>query len=320
MIRVGILGTAAIAKRFLAPAFIESPYFELIGFSSRDSNQARNVSEDFGCRGLGTYDEMLNREDIDLVYIPLPTGLHCEWVLKALSSNKHVLCEKSLGLNFQEVETIVKTAISMNKLVMESFQFRFHSQHEKVKSWLSTGKIGSIRNFRSSFGFPPLNQHGNIRYKKELGGGAFLDAGAYTVKAAQFILGANLNVTSASTYSTLGFEVDIYGSATLTSIDSVTAQLSYGFDNFYQCNYEIWGSKGRILVNRAFTAGPDVTPTVLIETDAGSSLVSLPRDNHFVNMLKYIAEIIKDEDYQDEYAECLSQSRLMSEILNSSNF
>ena len=85
---------------------------------------------------------------------------------------------------------MVDLARRQNRLLMETFQFRFHAQHAVVKEILASGLIGDIRCFRSAFGFPPFpDGKANIRYQKALGGGALLDAGAYTIKAATFMLG-----------------------------------------------------------------------------------------------------------------------------------
>ena len=318
-IRVGILGTASIAIRFIAPTLKSHPQFELIGFSSRSKERGIEISKRFECTYLGPYDQAVSNSNIDLIYIPLPNSLHYPWVIKSLENEKHVICEKSIGINHNEVVKMVNKAIHHKKLLVESFQFRFHSQHKTVKSWLNQGKIGEIRSFRSSFGFPPLKNKIDIRYQRKLGGGALLDAGAYTIKAASFILGHELTVDSSNLYTSQDHDVDIYGGASLASKTDIFAHIAFGFDNFYQCNYELWGSLGKLSVNRAFTAGPQITPTINHESTEGIKIIELPKDDHFYNLFTHVNNCIIEENFEAEYKEILVQSRLMREFRQKNN-
>ena len=89
--KVGVLGCAHIAIRSLLPAFSSSERFELAGIASRDFHKAQLVAAPYHCVAYGSYEELLDNEDIELVYIPLPTGLHYEWIHKALEKGKHVI-------------------------------------------------------------------------------------------------------------------------------------------------------------------------------------------------------------------------------------
>jgi len=286
-LKIGVLGCANIARRSVIPAIKSMEQFELIAIASRTLSKANDFAAQFDCSPIEGYDELLSTKDIDAVYIPLPTGMHLEWITKSLEAGKHVLCEKSLVENYSEAQQIIKLAKEKKLLIAENFMFPFHSQQAYVKTLLAEGEIGELRNFRSSFGFPPFADKNNIRYQKELGGGALLDAGTYPTKAAQMILGNELTVLSAHLYIDKNLDVDLWGSALLKSEDqNITAQLSFGFDNFYQCNYEIWGSKGKITVHRSFTAGPGFMPTITIEKQGISTTQTLKADNHFINLLE----------------------------------
>lgn len=316
-LRVGVLGCANIAVRSLGPAFQEHELYDLAAFAGRDFSKTNEVSKKFGCEALSSYQQLIDRNDIDLVYIPLPNSLHYEWVIKALKSGKHVLCEKSLGCNYSEVESMVNEARRYNKLLIENFQFRFHSQHQFVKNMLINGEIGDIRSFRSSFGFPPFPDSKNIRYDKELGGGALLDAGAYTIKATQFIMGNNFEVKAASLNISEKIGVDIFGGLFMQNTTGQFAQSSFGFDNFYQCNYEIWGSKGKITSTRAFTAPPGFEPTILLEKQGCTSeSICLPADDHFSNLLTHIVKCIELGDFESENLQNLQQAKNIKEVLD----
>ena len=199
---------------------------------------------------------------------------------------------------------------------MENFQFRFHSQLEFIKNLIDSGQIGELRNIRSSFGFPPFQDNDNIRYQKALGGGSLLDAGAYPLKITQIFLGHDVYVDSACLGSTNGKEVDIWGSAFLKHRrSSITSQIAFGFDHYYQNSLELWGSKGKVTANRIFTAGPGVNPEVIVETKNGVETHLLPEDNHFINMLNHFANcILTKQNLNDEYSQNINQARLLGEL------
>ena len=315
-LRVGILGCANIAIRSLAPAFQNHPSYELIAFAGRNRIKTKETSKKFNCEAIISYQSLIDRNDIDLVYIPLPNSLHYEWVIKSLRSNKHVLCEKSLGCNYKEVESMVFESRKNNKLLIENFQFRFHSQHQFVKKMIKNGDIGQIRCFRSSFGFPAFSDTQNIRYNNELGGGALLDAGAYTIKATQFMMGDGFIVKAANLNTPKEKNVDIFGGIYMQNKFGEFAELSFGFDNFYQCNYEIWGSKGKITASRAFTAAPGFEPTVIIEKQNDIESINLPEDDHFSNLLTHIINCIELNDFEIENLQNLQQANNIREVVN----
>lgn len=313
-LRIGILGCANIAVRSMMPEVYRHPDCRLEAVASRTLEKAAVHARQYGCRAL-SYDDLVVDPHVDAVYIPLPTGLHSEWVMRCLRSGKHVLCEKSLGCSLSEVRGMVAEAQRNRLLLMETFQFRFHSQHAHVKELMKSGALGDVRCFRSSFGFPPFpDGAANIRYQKSLGGGALLDAGAYTIRATSFMMGASFKVKAATLRYDSEFGVDLGGAIYLENKDGLVSETAFGFDHFYQCNYEIWGSKGKLTARRAFTAPPGLSPEVVLETAAGTEVRTLPSDNHFANMLSYFSEATRRCDYERDYSEALTQAELIQQV------
>lgn len=315
-IRVGVLGCADIAIKYLAPAFKKHHRFDLVGFAGRNIDKTLLISKQFECQHFESYQLLIDRDDIDLIYIPLPNSLHHEWVIKSLDSGKHVLCEKSLGCSYEEVLEMVDAARRNGKLLFENFQFRFHSQHQFVKKILEEGEIGEIRVFRSSFGFPPFNDSENIRYSSVLGGGSLLDAGAYVLKAADFILGGEFEVRAATLNVSPDLGIDIFGGIYMQNNNGQFAELSFGFDNYYQCNYEIWASKGKLTVTRAFTAPPGFAPTIIVEKQGRKEEIILSADDHFEKMLSYVFDCINNKKFEFEYSQNLTQALKIEKVKN----
>lgn len=313
-IRIGVMGCANIAVRSVIPALLASKQFDLVAVASRTAEKAEAIATSFGCEALQGYASLLAREDIDAVYVPLPTGLHEEWILKSLEADKHVFTEKSLAVDLASTSRLLAASRSRERVLMEDFMYRHHSQHQFVWDHLKRETIGQLRLLRASFGFPPLDR-GNFRYKKDLGGGVILDAAAYTVNLAMWILGTDLEVASSDIFVDRSDAVSLYGAASLRSASTgLTAQVAFGFANFYQCNYELWGSKGLLYCERAFTAPPGFTPRVRIATAGESTEYALAPDNHFVNICNEFARCIRDRAFDAHHEQIYHQSRLLTEL------
>ena len=311
--RIGVLGCAKIAIRSLIPELHHHDDFELVGIASRSIEKASVLAEQYGCQAM-SYEAMVTHLDIDAVYVPLPTSLHAEWVVRCLNNRKHVLCEKSLGCSLSEVEAMTLLARKNKLLLMENFQFRFHSQHEFVKKIIADGVLGNVRCVRAAFGFPPFADGlTNIRYDQDLGGGALLDTGSYMIKISTYLLGHDMTVKASTLNYISGYEVEMGGSIYLQSASGIVSETAFGFDNFYQCNYEIWGSKGKVTVKRAYTVPPSVEPEIIIETSAGIEVRLLPADNHYKNMLTYFFKTILSGEYDIEYKENIIQAQLIEQ-------
>lgn len=315
-IRIGILGCADIARRSTLPALntLNSKYI-IAGIASRDINKARELSGKFNVKYSYDYDSLLDKSLIDMVYIPLPNSLHYEWIMKAIDCGIHVLVEKSLACSFNHVQEIIEKARDKNLAVIENFQFRFHPQMDYIINILKNGEIGELHSIRSSFGFPLFADKNNIRYSKELGGGALLDAGAYPVKITQMLMGNNVLVNAAKLYYDTKLGIDLWGGAFLSSTrSSLFSEIAFGFDNYYQCNLELWGSKGKITADRIFTAPPELQPSITIENESGKKCELIPASNHFINMLEYVYDLIRHGDFNEEYNQNLNQAKLIEGI------
>ena len=315
-LRIGILGCANIAEKHIVPALTELKMkYEIIGIASRNLDKARLFASKFNIKPYAGYDSLIDKEKIDVIYIPLPNSLHYEWIMKAMDQGIHVLAEKPLTTSYKETKEIIQKAQQQKLAVVENFQFRFHSQLKTIVEIIDNDVIGEIKCIRSSFGFPPFSNQDNIRYKKELGGGALLDAGAYPVKISSMFLGEDISVKASKLAYNPELQVDISGGAFLSSKNSnLFSEIAFGFDNYYQCNLELWGSKGKLTAERIFTSPPNYNPSIIIEDKHGKEKKVLPEDNHFVNMLNHVYELIEVGNFENEYKQNLIQSRLLEKM------
>ncbi|MFE6049453.1 Gfo/Idh/MocA family protein [Kitasatospora sp. NPDC056446] len=281
-VRIGVLGTASIAWRRTLPAFAEVPGLELAAVASRERASAERFTERFGGTPVEGYRQLLERPDVDAVYVPLPTGLHHEWVARALRAGKHVLAEKPLTGSAGHTRELVALARERGLLLRENLMFTHHHRHERVRRLVADGAIGELRSLTAVFGIPPLPAT-DVRYRPELGGGALLDVGVYPVRAARLLLGDDLRVLGAHLRTAAPDGVDVAGAALLGTPDGVTAQLAFGFEHHYRNAYELWGSTGRMVVDRAFTPPADQEVDIRIERPDGVETVRLAADHQFRN-------------------------------------
>jgi len=301
-IRIGVMGCASIAQRLMIPAIKQLPeQFELVGIASRTIEKSKQFADMFGCEPIVGYDTLIQRADIDAIYMPLPTGLHKEWIMKALRAGKHVYAEKSIAMNAEDAQSMVDQAKHNHVALMEGYMFQYHTQHQEVKNLIANGEIGDIRLIRASFGFPPFKDSSNFRYDNAIGGGALKDAAGYVWRCVNFLCGNVFQLRAANVhYDDRG--TSIYGSAFAAAGD-VSAEISFGFDNYYQCNYEIWGSKGKITCPRAFTPKPtEVTHVILEKQDYRKDFDENPF-NHFMAAMNEFHRIVVDADSRDKHYE-----------------
>ena len=171
--------------------------------------------------------------------------------------------------------------------------FIYHNQLNVLDKIVKSGEIGAVRLFRISFGFP-MRAKNDFRYNKELGGGALLDAGGYCLKYASYLLGDSAHLTTAQVNYVEGFEVDMYGSATIANKYGDIVQLAFGMDNDYKCEIEIWGSKGSITSNRILTAPVEFKPTYTIKKNQEFDTRELPSDDAFLKSILHFINCVNN--------------------------
>jgi dTDP-3,4-didehydro-2,6-dideoxy-alpha-D-glucose 3-reductase len=290
-VRLGVIGCADIAVRRVLPAARDQAGLRLVAVSARDPRRAQQVAGAFGCETEPDYRRLLERTDIEAVYIPLPVALHAPWTLAALRHGKHVLVEKPLSTSADLAESLAGYAEERGLVLMENFMFLHHGRNHAARRLLERGAIGPLRAFSAAFAVPP-RPAGDIRYRPDLGGGALYDIGVYPLRAAQFFLGGRLEVLGAH-LDPGESGVDVGGAVLLRSPGGVTVQLTFGMRHAYQSRYELWGADGRIVADRAFTAPPDLPAALRIEGQPGAREVISPPQDQSANTLRRFARAVR---------------------------
>jgi predicted dehydrogenase len=182
-LRIGILGAAAIAPQALIKPARQVPEVTVAAVAARDRRRADAFARKHGIpRVYDSYAALVEADDIDAVYIPLPNGLHGGWTLRAVAAGKHVLCEKPFTANASEARAVAEAVGKTDRVVMEAFHYRYHPLTARVLQLVGDGTIGAVRHVEAHLCFP-LPRFSDIRYNLGLAGGATMDAGCYVLHA-----------------------------------------------------------------------------------------------------------------------------------------
>ena len=308
-IRIGVLCPSEIAFRRFMPALKQLENFEYIGlaaatereFTGADSDKVRSSelakAETFifahGGKIFEGYEALIHSNEVDAIYLPLPPALHYKWGKKVLENGKHLLMEKPFTTSLAETQELLSLAEKKGLAVHENYMFLYHSQLKKVIELIANGTLGELRLIRAAFGFP-MRGKDDFRYQKAMGGGALLDCGGYPVRLALELLGETAKVTQSRLIQPEGYEVDLYGNAVLENKNGLCAQISFGMDNAYQCQLEVWGSKATLIAPRIFTAGADVMPKLVLKLSSGESVLELPKDDQFLHSLEVFYQLVRE--------------------------
>ncbi|MFF0221235.1 Gfo/Idh/MocA family protein [Streptomyces sp. NPDC004629] len=314
---MGVIGCAGIAVRRMLPAFAACPDIEIAAVASRDAAKARQVAERFGCRAVRGYAELLQQDDIQAVYVPLPAALHARWTEAALRTGRPVLAEKPLTTDPRRTAELLELARRRGLVLMENIMFVHHHRHEAVRRLVADGAIGELRAFHAAFTIPPLAE-ADIRYDPELGGGALADVGVYPLRAALHFLGDRLDVVGARLTRGEGRRVETSGAALLGTPGTVTAQITFGMEHAYRSAYELWGSEGSITVDRAFTPPADHVPVIGLNRGRTAEEIRLAPHDQVAATVAAFAAAVRTGTEPDDGA-TLRQAELLDEIHRSAS-
>ncbi len=255
-VRWGIISTANIGVKAVAPAIQASSNGKLVAVGSRDGRRAAELYTFVpGVRIYSDYESVIDDPDIEAIYIPLPNSLHAEWTLKALQAGKHVLCEKPLAITREEGALMVDAARIHDVLLMEAFMYRFHPQIIWTLQRIAKGLIGPVRLVRASFSFDIRTHRENIRLQPEMAGGSLMDVGCYPVNLCRAIFGRQPRSVAARVYVTSPTSVDLTTSAVLDYGDGCFGLLDSSLELPTRQGAEIVGDAGIITLPVPFTPG-----------------------------------------------------------------
>jgi predicted dehydrogenase len=301
-LRWGVLGVAKIATQKVIPAIQRADNCEVVAIASRDLAKARQASSELGIpRAYSSYQELLDDDGIDAVYIPLTNDLHVPWTTRAAESGKHVLCEKPIALNADDARTLLKVRDRSGVCIQEAFMVRAHPQWRRAKEMVDAGDLGDVRAISGFFSYLNTDAR-NVRNVKELGGGGLLDIGCYLVNTARYIFGGEPIRVAGTVELDPTFGVDRLTSMILDfggrhAIGTCSTQLQA-----YQ-RIQIVGTKGRLEIEIPFNSPPDRPCRLLVDRTGdlfggGIEVIELPVVDQYTLQAQEFASSILEKRTQ----------------------
>ena len=265
-----LLSTARINER-LIPAIRNSKNSNLMAVASRNLEKSKKYAKKFSIeKAYGSYEELLNDKEIDVVYISLPNHLHCEWSIKIANTKKHVLCEKPLAPSLNEINRMISVSKKNKVMIQEATMMRFHPQTNYVRKLIKDNKIGKVHYISAIFAITNLN-YKDIRYSYSIkhGGGSLYDLGSYCISFVRSILNKEPKKVFANKGIIKGRgKVDQIFSGFLEFEDNIEMHFYTSMRSFPHESVTIVGEKGTIFLDLPYCNLPGESGTVSVTTES----------------------------------------------------
>lgn len=199
---VALVGLGYYSTDLLAPALQETDHCELRGIVTGSPEKIPQWQEKYGIKDANVYnydnmDSIADNDDIDVIYIVLPTGLHAEYAIKAANAGKHVWCEKPMAKTAEECRQIIDACNRNNVKLSIGYRMQHEANTQTIMKWAETKPFGKIKDLEAAAGY-----NGSTitpwKLEKEMGGGAMYDMGVYPLNAARYTTGMEPIAVSAT--------------------------------------------------------------------------------------------------------------------------
>ena len=318
-LNIACLGAGNHAFKNTLPILSNLKNFKLVGIYKRNFKNDFKKYKKFNCEVSDDLNKVLNKKNLDAVYISSQPSMHYILAKKALLLNKHVILEKPAVTNLNQAKKLSLLASQKKLVIMEGFMFKYHKQFTEIFKILKSNKEKKLLEIRATFGFPHLHKS-NFRYNKKAGGGSLLDAGAYTISFIRTVSQNKLKLTKTKLLKK-NYNVDTTGFAEFECRDKCKYKAKWYFGNKYKNEIIFKYSDLKIIVNRAFSKPKNlVTDIEFYKKKKLVEVRKIKKDNHFKNMFNHFYNCCFKEDLRIyENFELLNQAKTINKIILKNN-
>lgn len=298
-VKWGVLGAARFAREHMARAIHAADGAEFTALATSDPAKAEGFRAFApGLRVHEGYDALLADPGIDAVYIPLPNTLHVAWTKKALAAGKHVLCEKPIAMQADEIDGLIAARDSSGLLATEAYMIVHHPQWQRARELVRGGEIGDLLGVDSFFSYDNAADRGNIRNRPETGGGSLPDIGVYTCGSVRYVLGEEPETVAAEIVWENGVDVTAHVTA---RFPTCRFQATTSMRMHPRQEVTFHGTTGIVRLTAPFNAGVFAEAQLELHRNVhrGTAAPSLtverwPRANHYVLQVEAFCRTVRD--------------------------
>jgi len=320
-VRYAVVGLGYISQDATLPAFFNArKNSEVRALVTEDPVKARRLSEKYDVPLFYSYEEFdlcLKSGEIDAVYIALPNSMHFAYAVAAANAGIHVLCEKPMALDESECQAMITAAEENAVKLMIAYRLHFERANLNAIEAIRSGKIGKPRIFSSVF--TQQATPGNIRLKRELGGGPVWDIGIYCINAARYLFQSEPEEVFAfqATGDDERFrEVEESVTAVLRFPDARLATFSCSFGASDVSEFQVAGTKGNLRADPAYDFSQGLHLNITVNGRARESV--FPKSDQFSPELLYFSDcILNNRDPEPSGKEGLADVRIIRAIYES---
>ena len=288
-VRYGLISTATIGFYAHVPAARTSPNSVLVAVSSRNLEAARTAAKEHGIPlAFGSYEEMIESDEIDAVINTLPNAMHHEWTVKAAEAGKHVICEKPFSVTMTEAREMISAAESNNVLLVEGFTPRWNKQMRTVRRLVADGEIGEVIHLQVGLSFT-MDDDREGRPGDPRAEGSLMGFGCYGVYALRYAMSVEPVLAMALEHKRPGVGFDTTANALLQFPNGAVGHLWCCLEGPQRGLLEVFGTNGKIVLDGVFT---EAVPVTVVRGDAEPEVMEMTSTDRFQVQL-------------DEFSECI---------------
>lgn len=284
------------------PAIEQSPNGIISAIASRNPSTVQDLVEKYGIAHVfDSYESLLKSDTVDAVYIPLPNHLHVPYSIMAATNGKHVLCEKPISMNADELADLIRVQNETGVIIQEAFMVTSNMAWIKAKELIEQGEIGQLLCVTGNFSYMNTDPD-NVRNVPEYGGGGLMDIGCYlTLASTYFFDRAPLNVTGFMDIDP-DFKVDRRASA-LLDFGQGHAMITCSMQAAPQQLLILEGSKGRLKFKIPFSQPETESAELILECGddffhMNKTIIKIPAFNQFLIHVQNFADVITGKKKQ----------------------
>jgi glucose-fructose oxidoreductase len=319
LVRYAVVGLGHISQNAVLPAFAHARRnSRLAALVSDDPAKLKVLARKYKGAATYSYDQYeACLKDVDAVYIALPNSMHAEYTIRAANAGVHVLCEKPMAVTVEECDRMIEACGEANVKLMIAYRLHFEEINLKAIELVRAGKLGDPKFFNSSFSMRV--KPGNIRTRRETGGGTLYDIGVYCINAARYLFRAEPKEVMAISVNSVPqrlFEIDESTGALLRFDGERLAAFVTSFNASDIASYQIVGTKGRLEVDLAYEYSEGLAYRLTI--DGRTRQKRIGKRDQFAPELLYFSDcILKNRAPEPSGEEGLQDVRIVQALYES---